>query len=161
MRTYAIVEEGVVTEIAVLTEEQFIERTRTCLGVDIEDEIPRPQVGWKLDGNRLVPVSESSNPDELDAIQQKSQRLFGMKLLPMAVDLVGARNLKLSREGTPANVTALASQMQVIKLLLEGGALKTTRTVCESLKPSFPLHEDILQTVINEITNFLDSNGWN
>lgn len=129
--------------------------------IDIEDMIPQPEAGWKLDGNKLVPGQTEMTLDQADLYQQTAQRKFGLKLLPMAVDMVGARNFKLYREGTAVDVAVLAGQMASIKLLMEGGALKTVRSLCSYLKPSFPNHEDILDFIIAEITNFLTNNGWN
>lgn len=161
MRLHACVNDNVVTKVVELDEESYsLEASSNQAVIDIEDIIPRPEVGWNLQGATLVAGSDLSL-DEHDAFQQKSQRLFGQKLLPLAVDKVGARNLKLSRDGTPANVTALASNMASIKMLMEGGALKTVRTLCGMIKPSFPAHEDILDWVSAEITNFLTNNGWN
>lgn len=160
MRKYAVLQENVVVEISDMEDSQCQERSRLETIIDIEDQAPQPEIGWVFSQNKIVPTEPVSDPDQLDAIQQKSQRLFGLKLLPRAVDMVGARNLKLAREGTPANVASLATQMQTVKLLLEGGALKTTRTVCTALKPSFPEHSDILQFVMDEINNFLAEHGW-
>lgn len=161
MRTYAILKDLVVTEITTMDVDQCAMCSLDSMVVDVEDQIPQVQIGWVLEGNKIKSNIVVSDPDEMDAVQQTSQRIYGQRLLPIAVDLVGARNLKLSREGTPANVQALAVQMQTVKVLMESGALKTTRTVCESLKPGFPLHADILQYVIDDITAFLVMNNWN
>lgn len=161
-RKYAILSNNVIVSIETLEESEVgIRASQVESIIDIEDQIPQPEVGWLLSGNSLVSQNSNMTPDQLDAQQQTAQRLFGLKLLPSAVDRIGVRNLKLSREATPANVAALANQMASIKLLLEGGALKTARTVCMAIKPSFPLHEDILQAVSDEITAFLIANGWN
>lgn len=161
-RKFAILKENVVIEIINLSSEEAALKAREVETlIDIEDEIPQPTLGWKLSGNKLVLPSNNLSSEEQDSFQQTSQRLFGMKLLTKAVDKVGARNLKLSRENTPADIAALANQMAAIKLLLEGGALKTSRTLCLAIKPMFPLHEDILQEVADEITIFLVLNNWN
>jgi hypothetical protein len=73
---------------------------------------------------------------------------------------MGARNLKLSEEGVVVDVASLASQLSSIKLLLETGALKTARGICTLQKPNFSNHSDIFQVVIDEITNFLNTNGY-
>lgn len=161
-RKHAVLQNNVVSEILLLEEEQVSAKAKEVEAIiDIEDTIPRPEVGWVLSGNTLIQPTQNLTSDQLDSYQQTAQRLFGLKLLPSAVDRVGARNLKLAREATPADVVSLANQMASIKLLLEGGALKTARTVCLMIKPSFPLHADILQAVADEITNFLQTNGWN
>lgn len=162
MRKYAIVSNQVVTSIVDADDEATSELVKTSeMIVDIEDQIPQPEVGWVLSGNSLVLPTESMTPDELDAYQQKAQRLYGLKILTLAVDKIGSRNLKLAREGTPADVATLGSQMASIKILLEGGALKTVRSICGAIKPMHPNHSDVLDEVIAEITNFLQQNGWN
>lgn len=162
MRKYAIVSNQVVTSIVSAEDEAASELVKSSeMVIDIEDQVPQPDVGWTLSGNTLVAPVQNMSHDQLDAYQQKAQRLFGLKILPLAVDKIGARNLKLSREGTPADVATLASQMASIKVLLEGGALKTVRTICTAIKPMHPNHEDVLDDVIAEITNFLQQNGWN
>ena len=161
-RYYALINNNVVTKVEVLSEEQVQEAARTnSLVIDIEDILPRPDVNWVLEGNTLVPNNTNISVEAAELYQQTTQRLFGVKLLPTAVDKVGARNLKLDREGTPVDIVALSGQMTSIKLLLEGGALKTARMVCLSIKPMFPNHSDILQETADEITNFLINQGWN
>jgi len=161
-RLYAFVNDNIVTKTESLSEDQAVEASKSnSLLIDIEDMLPRPEVSWQLQGNTLVNPNSSLSVEELELRQQTTQRLFGASLLPLAVDKIGARNLKLARENTPADVTALAGQMASIKLLLEGGALKTARTICLAIKPSFPLHADVLQEVVDEINAFLIANGWN
>lgn len=161
-RYYALINNNIVTKVEVLSEEQAQEASKNnSLVIDIEDMVPRPDVNWILQGNILVNTNVNMSIEAAELHQQTTQRLFGVKLLPTAVDKVGARNLKLDREGTPVDIVALSGQMTSIKLLLEGGALKTARMVCLGIKPMFPNHSDILQEVADEITNFLISQGWN
>ena len=161
-RKFAILKDHTVIEVLTLTEEEAGNKAREVEAlIDVEDQIPQPVIGWNMAGNTLVAPSTNLSPEEQDSFQQTAQRLFGLKLLPTAVDKIGARNLKIAREATPADVAALAGQMASIKLLLEGGALKTARTICVAIKPAFPLHSDILQEVADEITAFLSLNGWN
>lgn len=159
---HAILNNNIVTEVREVSEDQYADLARANqLLIDISAQIPEPSVGWILAGNRLRPAEPETSPDVMDGIQQSAQRKFGEILLLILVDKIGARNLKLSRESTPVDVAALATQMASIKLLLETGALKTVRGICNALKPAFPLHADILTYAITEITNFLISQGWN
>lgn len=161
-RKHAFLINNVVVDSRAISEQEFAELVGQYDAlIDIEDIIPEPQVGWVLQGNKLVLAQADMSVEEEEAYQQTAQRKFGEKLTPQLVDLVGKRNFKLSREGTPANVGSLANSMASIKLLLETGALKTARTVCTSLKPGFPLHADILDFAIASITNFLIENDWN
>lgn len=160
MRKHAFLKDNVVVKCESISQEQYnLEIKNYDMIVDVEDILPSPSVGWVLNGNNLV-SNISLDQDDMDFFQQKTQREYGLKLLPLSMDLIGARNLKLSREGTPADIASLASQMASIKLLMEGGALKTARDILIMIKPLYPNHEDILIYVINEINNFLTINGW-
>lgn len=162
MRKYAVVQNNIVIEVLQLDEAGVAhEASYHDLVIDIQDQTPEPEIGWILDGNKLVSANASMTDDQKDMFQQSAQRKYGLTLLPTAVDKIGARNLKLAREGTPVDIVALSTQMTSIKLLLEGGALKTARAVCVAIKPSFPNHADILQEVVDLITNFLTNNNWN
>lgn len=129
--------------------------------IDITDQVPEPQVGWALIGSELMNQTPPTTSDEHDAYQQKAQRQKGEQLCKKATDLVGARNLKLARELVPVDVALLASQMLSLKTLLEGGALKTVRGLCLAMKAAHPNHADILQSIVDEITEFLIKNNWN
>lgn len=161
MSLYAIIDNNIVTEVKELSEADYQrEASYHGLIVEITDMIPQPEVGWILQGNQLVMANASMTDDERDLFQQRAQRLFGLHILPTLIDQMGARNLKLARQGTPVDVATLASQMASIKLLTETGALKTVRTICTALKPAFPNHADILDNAINEINNFLANNDF-
>lgn len=161
-RKYAAIDDFIVTEILNLdTDEQYaFESKYHQLIIDIEDLYPEPEIGWKLVGNIIEAPAQELTDDERDKIQQETQRKFGAKLVITAMDEVGARNLKLYREGSPVNITSLASQMASVKLLLEGGALKTARSICSALVPAYPSHADILISTQNAITTFLVNNGY-
>jgi hypothetical protein len=161
MRLYALVKNLVVVECQALTEEQYAELSRTYDSiVDIEDMVPQPESGWVLTGNTFSPSAAPMTADEYDAYRQKAQREFGLKILPGLIDLIGARNLKLEREGTPVDVAAIGSALASVKLLLEGGALRTVCGLCTMFKASFPAHADILDYCIAEVTVFLNEKGF-
>lgn len=161
MNKYASIINNNVVKVSELDEQQFRLESKECeLLVDITNMIPEPEVGWVLNGNKLELANDELSSDEQDLHQQKAQRKFGVQVLEYALDAIGARNLKLTRESTPADVATLAQQMASIKLLLEGGALKTARTICLMIKPTYPNHADILQTVIDDITQFINKNNF-
>lgn len=161
-RKYAIINNNVVTDIKTISDEDYGQIiSQNQLMVDIDDLIPEPQLGWILDGNKLTTPQDMLDPDSADSLQQSSQRKFGSLLLPILVDMIGARNLKFTRESSPVDVVALATQMASVKLLLETGALKTARGLCYQLKALFTDYADILDYAITQITNFLVTNGWN
>lgn len=162
MRTYACIDENVVVDVLSLDEDAFLSKSKIhALLIDITDIIPTPEIGWALSGNKLIPAPEIIQDNDVRRFyQQSAQRKFGQQLIVEAIDLIGARNLKLHEENIPADVALLASQMASIKLLLEGGALKTSKTLCAAISPLFPLHSDILSVIISKIDNFLINNNW-
>lgn len=160
MRKHAALKDLIVTQILEIDETSYAEHaSKFDMLIDIEDMLPQPQIGHKLEGNELVP-NHVLNAEDQDLVQQTTQRLQGLRLIPSITDKIGARNLKLSREGTPVDVALLASQMASVKILLEGGALKTVRGLCSMMKASHPNHADILDDLINEITSFLNTQGY-
>lgn len=162
MSLYALINNNIVSDISELNAEEFLEKIKHYqLIIDISDIYPQPQLGWCLDGNQLRPMIDDVTDDERDLIQQTNQREFGEKLVISITDLIGARNLKLHRENQAIDITALATQLLGVKILLEGGALKTVRSICAQLRVVFIYHTDIFDTVILELDNFLNNNGWN
>lgn len=132
--------------LTIITKASATDSTASAIRKVVEDHVPEDS----------SPLSQ----DQADALQQRLQREFGLQLLPELVDQIGAINLKLSRSGQGVDVASMASQMASIKLLLEGGALKTVRGICAQLKPAFPVYANVLEHGIVSITNFLHRNGW-
>lgn len=92
--------------------------------------------------------------------RQKTQREFGLYLVPELIDMMGERNLTLIQNGQTVNITAIASDNAGIKLLIETGALSTAIAICSQLKLKYPLHADIYDRVIEDITEFLNEKGY-
>lgn len=161
MRKHAFLKDDIVVMVESVEAEKYKEYTETYNTIiDIEDMIPQPEIGWILVGNKLESSVNSFSLDELDAIQQKAQQAFGQKILIPYINKLGARNFKLTRDGVIVNVSTMASQMSLLKLLLETGALKSSRGLCGQMSSIHTNHVDILNEVIAEITNFLTNNGW-
>ena len=97
---------------------------------------------------------------ETNLERQKAQREFGLYLVPELIDMIGERNLTLIQNGQTVNITAIASDNSGIKLLIETGALSTARAICSQLKAKYPLHADIYDHVIDDITEFLNEKGY-
>lgn len=162
MKKYAIIDDNLVTEILDLEDEEVTkEQAYHSLVVEIEGLNPLPAVGWELNGNTLIRPLNNLTLEQLDDIQQDSQQKFGQKVLTPYVNKLGSRNLKLARESISVNVSAMASQMALLKLLLETGALKTARGLSYQMKSIHTNHIDILDALISEITGFLNTHGWN
>ena len=161
MRRYALVNNNIVTGFVLIdNDDQYIEvASKNHLVIDVENDIV--EIGYILQGNKLVASNTLPQVEVTDLYQQTAQRLFGQKILPDLIDQVGARNLRLTREQVVVDVAALGLQMNTVQILLNGGALKTARGLCAVLKPMFPHHSDILDLAINKITDFLIQNKWN
>jgi hypothetical protein len=161
MRKYAFLQNNVVVKIESITDEQYLDESRIYqLIVDIEDQIPLPQVGWTLNGNALISGLSGYTPEELDKIQQQKQREFGAKLALNLVDMMGSKNLTLTRQGEVVNVSNLLTQLNSIKALLETGAVKTAKGLIMYIYASFPVYQPILDYALFEINTFLANNGY-
>ena len=162
MRKYAIIDNNIVVKVLNLSETEIqTEVEYHSMVLDIEDLIPCPEVGWILEGNTLRFIKSNLTSEQLDDIQQESQQKFGQKILVPYINRLGSRNLKLARDGVPVDVSVMASQMSLLKLLLETGALKTARGLTYQMATVHVNHSDILNLIIAEITNFLSNQGWN
>ena len=157
-RKYAIINNNIVTDIQILSEEQYMEySTRNQMLIDIEDELIQPQVNYIFNGNRLeIPVGESAQELFEIALAEK-KTLFGFKLAINAVNRIGARNKILNKTGS--QVSTLINQLLGIKMLLDTGALGTARASCVQLKSLYTEYSDIFEMVIQEINSFEQSNG--
>jgi hypothetical protein len=103
---------------------------------------------------------KSATEDSIELRQQRAQRLWGEKYVPTAIDLVGAKNLELTKAGIIVNTTTLLQSMGVVKELLNTGALKTARNVCIQLQPAFIPYADTFNKMIADINTFLYENGY-
>lgn len=154
---YALIRNNNVLEIMELSEEQYHIMIRNYDSIiDISNIDPIPEVGWVLRGNILQPLSLQ----ERAFLQQNSQRQFGELLSNKLVDLVGARNLELTFQGSSPNVSSMLTALGGILSLLQTGALKTARSAMLGYKNSFIPYIDIFELGINDITSFLQQNGW-
>lgn len=163
MKLHACIKNNVVDQLVEIENEEQYQTLALNYStiLDISETVPQPQIGWIFTGTTLEhPNLENLSPDEFDAYQQTAQRQYGLKLLPILIDMVGARNLKLTREQVAVDVAALAGQLASVKLLLETGALKTVRGLCAAIQSSFPNHSDILQFAVEDITVFLEENDF-
>lgn len=158
MRKYAILNNGVVTEIRDIDDDDIVKIATTVeMLIDVTDAPVCPVIGYVLNGNKLeLPQNLSSREQfEIELNSRKSD--FGTKLSRNAVDRIGARNKILNKNGQ--QVITLLTQLLGVKSLLETGALGTARASCASLKLVYTEYEDIFNYVINEINSFESSFG--
>ena len=92
--------------------------------------------------------------------QQKAQRNFGEQLAEVLIDELGEEIIILENAGTPIDVSLIISAIQPIKELMAFGLLKSARSALQALLISMPTYSDYLNSGITQITDFLQSNGW-
>jgi two-component sensor histidine kinase len=161
MRKYAFLQNNIVVKVELMSDESYVEQSRIYqLIVDVDGQFPVPEVGWVLNGNVLVSNSGEYTPEQLDRIQQHKQREFGAKLAIDLVDMMGAKNLTLTRQGISVDVSSLLVQLNAIKTLLETGAIKTSKSLIMYIYNSFPTYQSILDHALLEINIFLTNNGY-
>lgn len=158
MRKYALLQNNVVVEVRQL-EEQEVQMLglNYSMIIDIEDELPQPSVGWKFEGNKLVPQSSGQTQEQYEIELASKKTSFGISLAREAIDKIGARNKILNKTGS--QVTTLLNQLVGVKLLLETGALGTARYSCTQLKAVYTEYTDIFNIVIDSINEFEQKYG--
>jgi len=158
MRTYALINNSVVTSVLDFEESEFdLYVKMNHMVIDVTNLDPRPQVGWVLVGNTLQFPVGISDREKMEITLNKQKRLFGIALSSDAIDRIGARNKILNKNGT--QVTTLLTQLMGVKGLLETGALGTARYSCIQLKAVYTEYADIFDYVVNEINVFENSFG--
>ena len=160
MRHHAYINSGIVTNIKEISDSDWYhDINNNQYIIEVEDTYPRPLTGWTYTFQGFAPP-ENLNTEESLLIQQNTQRLWGLKSAAMLTDKIGARNLLLYSQGNGVDISALLQSLGVAKQLMETGALKTARGFIASIKASSPLHENILQIAIDDITGFLLQMGY-
>lgn len=163
MRKFALIRNNMVIDIQDLDDSMYMDLAPLYqLIIDIEDSYPRPNIGDIFVNNHFEVVQVEELPIETRLFYQcKAQREFAQKLINPITDKIGARNLLLISQGAPSSlVTTVVSQLTTLKMLLEGGALKTAISVINVVSPAFPTHDDIFQEIKNEIINFLNEHNY-
>lgn len=156
MRKFAILSNNIVTETVDLEEISVAEKASKCeMLIDIEDISPQPQIGWTLVGNTLSP-SSAIPLEQLIRAKIKKAREFGTKLSGDATDRIGAKNVLSGK--TEGQVLGIASALQPIRQLLEGGALATARAQLLLVRPSL---DEVLQGeldwAVQQLTAYLEN----
>lgn len=158
MRKYALLQNNVVVEIRQLEEYEVQTLGHNySIVIDIEDELPQPEVGWVLEGNKLISLGSTETQEQFEIELASKKTSFGILLAREAIDKIGARNKILNKTGS--QVTTLLNQLVGIKLLLETGALGTARYSCTQLKSIYTEYTDIFDIVISAINNFEQKYG--
>lgn len=160
---HALLKDYIVVEIKDIADDlEYAELSQHyTLIINIDGFTDQPEVGWILDGNHLQPPSLiGPTPEQIKQYQCNDQRRFGENLVGPLVDKIGARNLTLIEQGHTINIIAMVTALASIRALLEGGALKTAISVINANSGSFPLHTDLFNMAVLEISDFLNLRGY-
>lgn len=153
MSKYALVNNAVITGIIDSEDFDYTAYSKVNhLVIDITDQTPVPQIGWVLDGNKLILPTGISDREKMEIDLNRRKREFGTNISNTCIDKIGARNKILNKSGS--QVTALLTALLGVKALLETGALGTARYSCSQLKLVYTEYEDIFDYVINEVNAF-------
>lgn len=155
-RKYAFIINNAVVKIESIEEEVYRQVINSYQNlIDIEDEVIQPQVGWIIEGNKLVdPMNSLSLQTKLE-MACKAARLFGSALCGEVTDKIGAKNLMMGK--TEAQILTIASALKPIGDVLSGGAVKTARTMLIAARVTYPEYTAEFDYAINKITAFIGS----
>lgn len=94
--------------------------------------------------------------------KQREQREYGDYLSKEMTDLVGVVNLNLASQNIAVNIAQLGQTLSGLKLLMEGGALKTSRNLCNYYKtvPDLAPYISVFDHAIEDINEFLALRGY-
>jgi hypothetical protein len=153
MRKYAILKNYVIVAIEQLEDSDVVNRAMEVeMLIDIEDMVPTPSIGWVLNGNILQIPQNLTDREKFEIDLNYRKRTFGTELAQEAIDRVGARNKILNK--TESQVSALLANLLNVKILMETGALGTSRSMCLQCKATYSEYADILDFVIEKINWF-------
>jgi len=156
MALCALVKNLVVVDIQELKEEDMIEYVKEYDSIIGIDELTvRPEIGWVFDFNKLNPPPEiivEDIPEYRLELKCRTARKFGESLSKIAADKIGGRNLTLGK--TEAQIQTFAGQLIQLKLILDGGALVTAKSIMVLMKSAYPEYADLFQWAIDEVDTY-------
>jgi len=155
MRKYAFINNNIVVSIKDLSEIEYIEEVKKYqLGLDVTEELILPQIGYILEGNKLVAFSSNISEAELLKLKMQGRLIFGNKLCQECIIKISARNLELQK--TSLEVLNLMSMLSPVQACLQSCALPTAVNLLNQLKPNLLDYEEILNFSIDSINNYLE-----
>lgn len=150
-RKYALLENNIVIEIRSIADSEVSEVAKLNMLIDIEDQLPEPNIGWVLQGNKLVAI-ENETQEQFEIELASKKRIAGKAISDKCIDMIGARNKMLSK--TTQQIVAVLTALSPIRALLETGALGTARSSIQQAGSGFPDYADIFDAAIAEINDF-------
>jgi hypothetical protein len=156
MRKYALIKNNVVVSVETMEEETYREKAKEHqLIVDIEDLAVEPQVGWVLEGNRLIHFSQDLSPEQLEDLRMRARFKVGNKVCDEAVIMISGRNRMLAK--TSAEVNQIITTFMPIEQAMRKCALPTALGGINQMRAGFPEYDDIFAYVAGELSNYLGS----
>lgn len=154
MQKYALIQNNEVVELKDLQDEEVAEALKTFqLAIDITDQLPQPEVGWKFVGNKLEPFDDNLSDEERDLIRMDRRFRFGNALCDEAVKILSVRNRALDKSS--AQVNQIISTFTPIEMALRKCALPTAAGGIQAMAPSFPEYSQDFDYLLGKLNSFL------
>lgn len=140
MRKHAVVANNTVTEIVTINDSEYIELARKSqLVVDIHDLLISPQVGWRLNGNRLEPAPGQA----IDLKEMIKARIsYYQQQAPSVLQELYAQNTMLGI--TTAQSDEMFEDFQDVLIRLREGAWPTAIYRLSQKQPSGFVTQDMI-----------------
>jgi len=156
MRKYALIKDNVVVSIETLEENSLQDKAwEYQLIVDIQDMAVEPQVGWILEGNQLVPSSQSLSPEQLEDMRMRARFKVGNKICDEAVVMISRKNKILGK--TAVEINQIITTFMPIEQALRKCALPTALNGINQIRSTYPEYGEIFDYVAAELSNYLNS----
>lgn len=154
MRTYALINDNEVVKVEEMEDSEVAEAMRSYqLAIDITDQVPQPDVGWRFVGNKLEPYDDNLTDEQKDLIRMERRFVFGNSLCDEAVKLLSVRNRALGK--TSAQVNQIISTFAPIEMALRKCALPTAVGGIQAMAPSFPEYSQDFDYLLGKLSSFL------
>ena len=147
MRLYAFLRENLVVKVDFLDEQNYSEYAKDYqLIIDVEDLIITPQVGWRLNGNQLVPP-----PEQVISLQEqiKARIMYYQSLAPALLAELYAGNTLMGI--TIEQSDAMFSEYSDVILRLSQGAFPSAIYKLQQKTPSGFVTQPMLDAWILKI----------
>ena len=155
MRLYACIQDNLVVKVALFSDEEIREEGRQYqIIIDIQERIVPPQVGWVYQDNKIIlPELAGLTSEQVQIKKNLWRRDFGIQIKGPITDKLGARNIMLGKNS--AFVMQMSSQLGPIGMLLESGAITTSRNALMSIRPYYAEHDDIFDEILQSINEYI------
>jgi len=156
MKKYAVLNNNIVTEIALLeTEDSIAKAMVSQMVVDVDDLLIQPEIGWVLVGNEIKPASPLSAEARLIKIMQMRFK-FGNQLADLMVQKMSIRNVTLIAAGQTMNINAVIQTFSGIEAALRKCAIPTARAGIIAMSATYTDYSEEFAFALSELNNYLN-----